>query len=187
MEYRSAASLLGLPLVHVNFGGRVDGNPRASVARGWIAVGGIANGVLIGLGGIATGAIAIGGVSLGGLALGGLAVAGLAIGGGAIGWYAAGGLAIGWFAIGGLALGWKAALGGAAFANGFALGGAAAAAHANDAAAKEFFSHAQFFSAGRAAMQKSQWALLLLLLPLLLPWLTRRIQERPDGYYGAGQ
>ena len=179
-EYKSAASLFGLPIVHVNMGGMADGRPRPGVARGWIAIGGIAHGVVAGVGGVATGCIALGGLSFGAVALGGLAVAGLAVGGLAAGWWAIGGLAAGWYAIGGLALGWKAAIGGAAFANDFAIGGAASAAHANDQAAKEFFATTRFFSAGRAAMKQSQWALILLLLPIILPWLRRR--QEGKGY-----
>lgn len=174
MEYKSPSSLLGLPLIHVNFGAMEDGRPRAGVARGWIAIGGVAHGVLAAVGGVATGGLALGGLSVGIVGLGGLAAAALAIGGVALGYWAIGGLAAGYYALGGLALGWKAALGGAAFANEFALGGAASAAHANDEAARAFFAQKPFFTIGRAAMAQSQWLLVLVALPLLLPWLKRQ-------------
>ncbi len=174
MEYKSKSSLMGLPLIHVNLGAMEDGRPRVGVARGWIAIGTVAHGVIAGVGGAATGCVAAGGVAFGAVALGGLAIAALAIGGVALGWWAVGGLAAGWYAIGGLALGWKAALGGAAFANDFSLGGAASAVHANDQAAKEFFASTPFFSEGRNAMRHSQWVLILLLLPAVLPWLKAK-------------
>lgn len=78
-EYRSEASLFGLPLVHIASGyDPSTGRPR--VAKGIIAVGNIA---------------------VGGLAFGGMAVGLVAIGGGAVGYYALGGGAWGPHPLGG--------------------------------------------------------------------------------------
>jgi zinc protease len=166
--YRSEASLLGLPLIDVNLSAPrppgagkpeeesdLDGGRR--VARGWIAIGDDARGILLAIGGKARGLIALGGravgvISLGGMALGIVALGGIgvgilgigglgagayALGGGAVGWRAAGGLAIGWdLACGGGAIAQHAALGGAAVARDYAVGGQAYAAHANDERAR---------------------------------------------------
>jgi RNA polymerase sigma factor (sigma-70 family) len=176
-QWRSRWSLLGLPLIDISFsspdlGSLVakatappPGKPR--VARGWIALGDRAHGLLFACGGTAIGGIAIGGVSagllaiggaaaglvsigggaVGGLALGGGAIGALACGGGTLGWWALGGLAFGWMAWGGGAFAWRAAAGGLAYAHDMAVGGKAIAAHANDAVARGFVSHDWFFRA----------------------------------------
>ena len=109
-EYRSEASLFGLPLVHIATGINLStGRPRIAkgiIAIGNIAVGGLALGGLsfgvVSFGGLALGLIALGGAAVGLLlALGGLAVGLIAIGGGAIGYYALGGGAWGAHPLGG--------------------------------------------------------------------------------------
>jgi zinc protease len=161
--YRSSISLLGWPLIDINVS---DPNfkqpvspaerPVPKQARGWIAIGDKADGILLAIGGVARGGVAIGGLaigivgaggmaiglltlgglSIGALALGGGAIGVIALGGGAIGWQAGGGFALAWdVACGGLAIARHAAFGGGAMAYEFAVGGGASAAHANDAAA----------------------------------------------------
>ncbi len=115
-EYKSAATFLGLPLVHVAVGPK-DGRPR-SVARGVIAVGDVAFGLAFAAGGMAVGGVAVGGVAAGLVAVGGCAAGGLAVGGCAVGGVAVGGLAAGGLANGGLAVGH------------YANGGLAAGVHA---------------------------------------------------------
>jgi len=120
-EYRSKATLLGLPLVHIVTGPKVDpatGRLRLTAAKGVIAIGNVAFGVValggvslgaVSFGGVAVGLAALGGVSLGlVLALGGLAVGLVAVGGAAVGWYAFGGCAWGTHALGGNAADEKA-------------------------------------------------------------------------------
>lgn len=176
-QWRSRWSLLGLPLIDINFSSP-DAESLVSkatvsallprkpqVARGWIAMGDRAHGVLFACGNIAVGGIAIGGRSVGALAIGGAAgglvaigggavgvvaiggavVGVLAWGGGAVGLWALGGLALGWMAWGGAAFAWRAAYGGLACAHDTAVGAKAIAAHANDAAARGFISHDWFF------------------------------------------
>ncbi len=146
--YRSRATLLGLPLLDVNVSDPARAGELAGrrVARGWIAIGDVAYGVvfafggracgLIAVGGLTVGLLAVGGLALGGFALGGLAAGGLAVGGIGLGWQAAGGLALAWdLACGGAAVARHTAYGGLAVARDYAVGGAAWAAHANDAAA----------------------------------------------------
>ncbi len=166
--YRSEATFLGLPLIDINLSAPmppgVDAHAGASpldvgrrVARGWVAIGDDARGILLAIGSSARGLVALGGrafgvVSFGGMALGlvafgglGLGVVGVgglgagvyAIGGGAVGSRTAGGLAVGWdMACGGGAFARHAALGGAAIARDYAVGGDARALHANDEAAR---------------------------------------------------
>ncbi len=112
LEYKSARTFLGLPLVHI-VRRRRPGEPLR-IAKGWYASGEIA------IGGIATGGIALGGIALGGLAAGllfswgGLALAlGVAFGGMALGVVGIGGIAGGALAFGGMAFGY-AAIGGLA-------------------------------------------------------------------------
>jgi hypothetical protein len=103
-EYKSEATLFGLPLVHIA-SGYDPKTMRPKVAKGILAIGNIAIGVFA-MGGLALGGVTLGGVSLGILALGGLALGGFSIGGLAVGViFAAGGMAVSTlYALGGLAL-----------------------------------------------------------------------------------
>lgn len=140
-RYRSPTTLLGLPVVDIQFAD-VEwqfGSPSSTAAltaRGWLAIGDKAVGV-IALGGIARGLVAVGGLAFGGvcmggvcvgvLSLGGLAIGAIAVGGLGVGGLALGGGALGYEAIGGLAIAWHSAFGGAAIANFAAQGGYARA------------------------------------------------------------
>jgi serine/threonine protein kinase len=115
-EYRSRRTLWGLPLVHIATGmDPVTGRMR--VARGVIAIGNVAVGVVALGGATAVGFLALGGgVALGLMSFaGGLGLGLLAIGGGAaVGAVAlAGGIAVGGLALGGGAVGYYAFGGGA--------------------------------------------------------------------------
>ena len=162
--YRSRAFLFGLPLIDVNVSdpstviGPDSKGQVPKVARGWIAVGDDARGIILAVGSTARGFVALGGRALGVVSVGGVAVGLVAIGGLGVGIFAIGGLGLGVYAIGGLAIGWQgaagggaiawdtavggfamarhAAVGGAAFARDFALGGGGSASHFNDDAAK---------------------------------------------------
>lgn len=146
-EYKSARTLLGLPLVHIAFGRHVVGHKlrvhgvligvgyqrgrKLSHAKGWLAIGDIAQGVLA-IGSIASGGIAIGALSYGVVSLGALALGGLAFGGLSAGVLASGGVALGLIAVGGVAIG-VTAVGGFA-AGHFAFGGKAVGDHVVTAA-----------------------------------------------------
>ena len=139
-EYRSRATLLGLPLVHWrSFGNVRRPGEKVQPAIGWIACGERAYGILYASGGVAVGGISTGGLSIGLLAFGGCSVGLLAFGGLAVGAVALGGGAVGLVASGGMALGWHAALGGLVAAHDLACGGVALGNHVNDAVAREFF------------------------------------------------
>ena len=151
-SYTSELELFGYPLLDVQFsdidssGIQLD-KTKSQHARGWIALGDRATGILfaagrrakgfVACGGIALGVISFGGVSVGVISFGGLALGLIAIGGGAVGYEAAGGGAIGWnSAAGGAAIAWHAAFGGLAIAMEYAVGGGAFAAEANTPAAQ---------------------------------------------------
>lgn len=191
-NYRSKFTAFGLPLVHVAFGGTDDGKCRRGVARGWIAIGDIAFGGVLAVGGVAVGLISVGGLALGGLALGGAAVGalafgggaigGLAVGGGALGVWAVGGLAVGISAFGGAAIAWHAAEGGLAVAHHAAVGGFALALHANDASARGLFAEHSFFSVVQQLLPLAPWLPLMALpavgLALWFLWKLRRQQPK---------
>jgi hypothetical protein len=89
-EFKSQASLFGLPLIHVNTGGRYSNR----TAKGFIAVGDIAMGV-ISIGGVSFGLVALGGIGIGIIGIGGIGIGVLAAGGVAVGIQAFGGVAVG--------------------------------------------------------------------------------------------
>ena len=148
-EYRSHWAPLGLPLIHVCMGMRHEG--KLLPAKGWIAIGEIAYGALLGVGSrFALAPISFAGAAaIGVLALGGGAAAGvLSLGGGlSLGALAlGGGLGVGVLASGGVAIAWTAAQGGVAIARDFAVGGAALAQNANNLAAQAAILNSSFFS-----------------------------------------
>ncbi len=169
MEYRSTLAPLGIPLIHVMTGTLDAGGYHRGIAKGWIAVGDIAVGILFAAGGMAVGT----GLSLGGLSLGLLCVGGCAAGG-----FAVGGCAIGIVAVGGLAVAWSVAAGGLAIAGDIAVGGLALARHANDGAAADFFAHAGWSERVRAAMPYSRWLIVLLAFVVAVAFLRRHAESR---------
>ncbi|MBO9662925.1 sigma-70 family RNA polymerase sigma factor [Dokdonella sp.] len=141
-EYRSKASLFGLPLLHVQFGVPPRG---AGPACGWIAIGPArAVGVLYAMGPTSCGVISVGAISVGVVSIGSVSVGIVSLATIAVGWFALGGIALGDYALGGFAAAWSAAAGGLAVAHEIAGGGFAIAAHANDVVAGEFFRRYRF-------------------------------------------
>lgn len=175
-EYRSRATLLGLPLVHVRY---TPPTEDSGPALGWIAVGDRAVGVLFALGGLAAGGVSVGSVSVGVLAVGGVSLGVLSLGGVAFGFLALGSLAAGVFALGAFALGWTAASGAVAAARDYALGGLALAEHPNDAAARAFATEHH-----TAAVFYSLLLLVFILSVVptaLIAWRTRRSTAPRSG------
>jgi RNA polymerase sigma factor (sigma-70 family) len=159
-EYRSRATLFGLPLVHWRSFGKVRRpGEKVQPAIGWIACGERAYGIIYASGGIAVGGVSTGGLSIGLLSFGGLSVGLLAFGGFAIGAVALGGGAIGWVASGGMALGWHAAMGGMVAAHELACGGAALGNHVNDAVARGFFQQHRWLDFTQAGPRNLFWLL----------------------------
>lgn len=163
--YRSAWSFLGVPLVEINMGGTPDARP--AVAKGWIAIGAKAYGLLFACGAIAIAPLSFGGLAIGVFTWGGFALGAYVWGGFAIGLGALGGVAVGLKAVGGCALGWSAAWGAIAMAHSFAQGVIAVAAHANDEVARDYFENDLFFRAARVFLTHSNWVWMLILVPIL--------------------
>jgi tRNA A-37 threonylcarbamoyl transferase component Bud32 len=174
-EYRSKATIFGLPLIHIATGmDPMTGRKR--IAKGIIAMGDVAIGAVafggcafggFTFGGVSIGLFTIGGVAMGLLvALGGMAVGGLAVGGGAVGVIAVGGGAVGYYATGGGAYGVHA------------LGG-----NVQDPAAKEFFEwfpiNAQFVLTNMGYMGVAT-AMFMVLGSLLIIVLRYRANRKTD-------
>jgi RNA polymerase sigma factor (sigma-70 family) len=174
-EYRSRWKLLGWPLVHIRFGG--DPGSRQP-AKGWIACGNTACGILFACGGAAVGAISVGGIAVGGVAIGGCALGLLSCGGISVGIFAIGGVVLGYLGCGGAAVAWQAACGGAAVARNFAVGGTAMAQHVNDGTARAFMQNSLFFSHAFQIMDFAVLLNCLLLVPGVLYWRKQLRQEQ---------
>jgi RNA polymerase sigma factor (sigma-70 family) len=166
-EYRSRATLFGLPLVHCR-GGKLPGE-KAKPAVGWIAFGEVAYGILFANGAVAVGAISMGGMSIGIISFGGFGIGLLAFGGFALGGVAMGGAAIGMIASGGIA-----------------LGGAALAPHANDSMAQEFFMRHPWLDFTHGATRILFWVVCfapVLLQMLTWNWWRRKMARRTAAAY----
>jgi RNA polymerase sigma factor (sigma-70 family) len=142
-EYVSPQAFLGLPWLHIRLNCVEAG--RTLPAKGWIAVGNKAYGILFAAGTIAVGGVSCGPLAVGALAVGAFGIGLFAFGALAIGLAAIGGVGLGYVAYGGGAIGWLGASGGAVLARHFALGSGALAAHANDPAAQAFMQGSAFF------------------------------------------
>lgn len=174
-EYRSPWTLLGWPLIHIRFGEEVG---KWRPAKGWIACGNLAYGILFAFGGVAVGGVSIGGLAVGGVTIGGFSLGILSFGGLALGMFALGGGAVGYMAYGGAAIAWLAACGGAAVAHYFAIGGAALAEHANDHAARGFARNSAFFSHTSLLMNLAILVFCLSMIPGLLYFLKQSRRQR---------
>jgi RNA polymerase sigma factor (sigma-70 family) len=164
-EFRSRASLLGLPLVHVRLGDRFD------VVRGpvkaWIAIGSShAVGVIFASGGIAVAPLSFGGIAIGLLPFGAISLGIFSLGAVALGVWSYGALAVGWQVSCGAGIAWNAAVGGMAFAHDFALGGLAHAAQANTEIARQFFDQSWFFRCARFISNHGLW--MIFVVPVIL-------------------
>jgi len=166
-EYRSRASLFGLPLVHVRIGDRFD--VLRGPVKAWIAIGSShAVGVIFASGGIAVAPLSFGGVAIGLLPFGALAFGIFSVGAMSLGVWAYGGLAVGWQAFGGCAVAWNAATGGMAFALEIARGGIAHAAQANTEMASQFLRENLFFRCAETVSNHGMWMMLAWIVPVTL-------------------
>lgn len=97
-EYKSATTVCGVPLVHVNIGA---GKYKA---KGIIAIGNFAQGI-VALGLVSVGLVSIGLISLGLIAVSLFALGALSVGGISVGLISAGGIAVGIISAGGVSAG----------------------------------------------------------------------------------
>ena len=189
LDYRSQATLFGLPWLHVTSG--LD--PQTGRMR------------------VARGIIAIGDRAIGGIAFGGFALGGVAFGGAAIGVVAVGGGALGLISFGGLAIALIAALGGGAIAP-IAIGGGAVGylvfggaggkgvgAHVFDSVTHDPVARQFFLPWATAIIANLKWMVTPFIVAMIaittgLPlWLRTRIarqnsqSENPEPYSAAAQ
>jgi len=159
LEWRTRAAFLGLPLIHVRYGGAPT--LGSGPVKAWIAVGDVAFGGLFALGGIAVAPISFGGFAVGAAVFGGFCAGILTYAGFGFGVWAVGGCVMGWLATGGCAIAGNAALGGIAIARQFALGGVAVALHANDPIANAWVQNTPFFQIAYPLLTKWLWPTML--------------------------
>jgi hypothetical protein len=78
-------------------------------------------------------------------------------------------------------MGWNAAVGGVALAHGFALGGIAHAAQANNAIAWQFIKQNPFFDWSQILFRFSAWVNLIWVVPLVVLWRVIVRKRRGQG------
>jgi RNA polymerase sigma factor (sigma-70 family) len=181
-EYRSKATLFGLPLVHIRAGDRFAVIKKP--VKAWVAVGHTAIGGLFALGVGTIAPISIGGFSIGLVSLGGLAVGGVCAGGIALGaWPVFGGLLVGWQAFNGcFAIAWNEAVGLCAMAHDYALGQFAHAAQTNNDIARQAIFPNPMFRLAEVVGRRWIWLNLFWIVPFLVMWLmARKRRQQPEN------
>ncbi len=181
-EFRSRATLLGLPLLHVRLGDRFD--VLRGPVKAWIAIGSShAVGVIFASGGIAVAPIAFGGIGIGILPFSAVALGIFPLGAIALGGWAYGGLAFGWQIFCGCGAAWNAATGGIVVARDFADGGVARAAQANTELARQFIEQGFFFRIGHFISYHNMLLNAVWIIPIFLMSrvVTRAKRRREQG------
>jgi hypothetical protein len=190
-EYRSRFQLLGLPFVHIRFGGWA-GEPlkKLKPLKAWIAASdACAFGVLFAYGGLAIAPVSIGACAIGLFSYGAMAAGALAIGGFGFGIWACGGFAFGWQASGGgCAIAWNAAWGGQyAIAHHFALGGIVHAAQVNNEYVRHLLISNPFFRISGMTLPYFFWLMWIWAIPMMISMIVQwrvlanrqRLNKRP--------
>ena len=164
-EYRSRASLFGLPLLHVRIGDRFD--VLRGPVKAWIAIGSShAVGVIFASGGLAVAPVCFGSIGIGLLDFGAIGIGVVSFSAIAFGVWSFGALAFGWQIYCGCGAAWQAAVGGIVFAHGVAAGGIAHAAQANQAIAGGFLQQGLFFRISQIVAHYNLW--ILWVIPVFL-------------------
>jgi len=178
-QYKSRFTLLGLPLIHIQFASQESGEKPAI---GWIALGDRAYGILFGLGGYATGIVSVGIIAFGILPIGVVGIGLIGMGTLGIGVLAFGATAIGYKAYASLAAtGWDSAFsGGFSVAREGAIGHIAYAQEANTELAAQITNLAtvyQTYPIVLAAMA------LLVIVPMAIyaKYTQRNMSQRKDS------
>ena len=177
-EYRSRATFLGLPLVHIRIGDRFDMLQKP--VKGWIAMGNIAIGGLFAFGGIVVAPFGIGFCVFGLIPFAGIAIGLIPMGGIALGGWTYGGLAIGWQSLGCFAIALNTAAGNIAIARDYAMGHIAFAAHVNTTDPEMILP--RWYSKGGELLQRySLWMNFLWIAPLFAQWRIVKKQRTQDA------
>jgi RNA polymerase sigma factor (sigma-70 family) len=194
-EYRSRWELLGLPLIHIRFGGWFGGGIEERLQRtkkpvsAWIAITDtFAVGVLFAYGGWAIAPVSVGAFAVGLFSFGAFAVGAIAVGGFGFGIWALAPLAVGWQAFGGeCAIAWDAAWSRQyAVAHHFALGEVAHAMQANNEFVRHLLNANPFFqfcimkiSSARMITMIWVWAIPMMLPQAVQGWsLARKLRQK---------
>jgi RNA polymerase sigma factor (sigma-70 family) len=181
-EYRSCATFLGLPLVHIRIGDRFDALKKP--VKAWIAVGNFAIGGLIAFGGIVAAPFGVGFFSFGLIPFAGIAVGLVPVGGIAIGGWTYGALAIGWQSLGCFSIALNIAAGNIAIARDYAMGHLAIAAQVNSAA-PELLLPAWYSKGGEFLQRYSLWINFIWIVPLFIQWRIVAKQKSADAAAGS--
>lgn len=166
-EYRSRASFLGLPLVHIRIGDRFDVLQKP--VKAWVAMGNYAFGGLAAFGGIVAAPFGVGLLSFGLIPFAGIAVGLIPLGGIALGGWTYGALAIGWQSMGCFSVAWNLAAGNIALAHDYAMGHLALAAHTNSAV-PELILPNWYTQGGEILRRYSLWLNFIWIAPLFVQW-----------------
>ena len=180
-EYRSRATFLGLPLVHIRFGDRFDALKKP--VKAWIAVGNFAIGGLIAFGGIVAAPFGVGLFSFGLLPFAGIAIGLVPVGGIAIGGWTYGALAIGWQSLGCFSLALDTAAGNIAIARKYAMGNLAIAAHVNSTAPENILP-GWYVKGGEFIQRYSLWINFIWIVPLFIQ--ARIVAKQKSADVAAG-
>ena len=171
-EFRSRRQLLGLPLIHLRFGGCQTGAQTQiqKPVKAWIAATeGIAFGALFAYGGVAVAPVSIGACALGLFSYGAMAVGALAVGGFGFGLWAFAAFGFGWDVSAGCAIAWHLASGAQyAIAHQYALGNIAHAAQANTDFVRHLVISNPFFAICWRMVPHFIWLMWLWAIPLII-------------------
>ncbi len=177
-EYRSRATLLGVPLLHFRFGmAEKDDKP----CFGWIAGGDRAYGLLFAWGGIAIAPVSVGILSVGFLSCGAIGLGVLGLGTVALGFISFGAIAVGYKAYAWISsLGWQSAFStGFAVAHEGAIGPVAQARHVNTEQAAEIVNMATF---GQSYLVALIAIVILVIVPSV--WHSNSVRRRMGSSRG---
>jgi RNA polymerase sigma factor (sigma-70 family) len=180
-EYRSRATFLGLPLVHIRIGDRFDALQKP--VQAWFAMGNYAYGGLLAFGGIVIAPFAIGFCGIGLIPFSGIAIGLIPVGGIALGGWTYGGLAIGWQSLGCISIALNLAAGNIAIARDYAMGHLAIAAHVNSTA-PELLLPAWYSKGGVFLQRYSLWSNFVWIVPLFIQWRIVAKQKSADAATG---
>jgi len=164
-EYRSRATFLGLPLVHIRIGDRFDA--LQGPVKAWLAMGNYAIGGLFAFGGFVIAPFGVGFCVLGLIPFAGIAVGLISLGGIAIGGWTYGALAIGWQSLGCFSIAWDTAAGNIAIAREYAMGRLAIAAHVNSTTTEQILP-GWYIKGGEFIQRYSLWLNFIWILPLFI-------------------
>ena len=191
-EYRSRFQLLGLPFIHIRFGGWQRGRPVRELkpVKAWIAADdAFAFGVLFAWGSVAVAPVSIGACAIGLFSYGGMAVGALAVDGFAFGIWAFGAFAFGWQASAACAIAWNIASGGQyATAHQFALGPVAHAAQVNNELVRHLVKTNPFLQTCWKVAPCFFWLMWVWAIPMMISvivqWRAIARKKKPEANQG---